>query len=130
MKKSAKILVIAALVVSAVVMTSCSNIMSLFGAKPSGSYVHETRNTKGELTAKDVYTFTGNRFKDEGYSKLLAGNWDEPWITITGTVSVDGDTAYLTEENTGLNVQIVITTTDKWKSFKDKSGNKYTKKGL
>ena len=39
MKKSAKILVIAALVVSAIVMTSCSNITTLIAGKPEGTYL-------------------------------------------------------------------------------------------
>ena len=83
----------------------------------------------GNLKTRDVYTFTGSKFKGESYS-LLLGGFDEPWITITGSFTVDGDKATLTEENTGLNVKIEITTDDKWKSFTDKSGNVYKKKGL
>ena len=129
MKKSAKILVIAALVVSAVVMTSCSNLLSAITGKPNGTYVYETYYDSGDLKTRDVYTFTGSKFKNESYSWLLGG-FDEPWITITGSFTVDGDKATLTEENTGLNVKTVITTDDKWKTFTSSSGNLYKKKGL
>ena len=126
MKKSAKILVIAALIVSAILMTSCS---FLFGAKPSGTYVYET--STGSLRSKQVYEFRGSNFEYRAYSDLLGTSYDEPWMSMKGTFTVDDDVATLVEKNSGLDIKIKITTTDNWKSFKQENSDyKFVKKSL
>ena len=126
MRKSAKILVIAALVVSALLMTSCS---FLCGAKPSGTYVYET--STNNFRSKQVYQFRGNSFEYKAYSELLSDNYNEPWMSMSGTFTVEDDVATLVEKNSGMDIKIKITTTDNWKSFtQEDSDYKFVKKSL
>ena len=124
MKKSAKIIVIAAFIVSAILMTSCS---FLFSSKPNGKYVYETVSTGG-LRSKQVYEFRGNNWEYGAYSDLLGESYDEPWMSMHGTFTVDNDVATLVEKNTGYNIKITIKSTDNWKTFKTESGVLFEKK--
>ena len=90
MKKSAKILVIAALFVSAIVMTSCSGLLSMFGSKPSGTYAYEESYNYGTLSAgyKIKINFSGSKF-DMSAESWGAGS--TPIKPIYGKVKVKGD---------------------------------------
>ena len=121
MKKSGKILVIAALFVSAIVMTSCSNLMSLFGAKPSGTYTYEfASGSYGSY--KYTCTFSGSKYTMEVSISVMGVTTNE---SDSGTFKVNGDTAKL--YNKDKSDYITIETTDSWKTFK-LNGMKFTKK--
>ena len=105
MKKSAKILVIAALVVSAVVFTACSNLMTKVSGKPEGTYVYKW---EGYVC---TYTFDGNSFE---YSVNLDGGYKS---TCSGKIKLNGYEATIKDCTYEVKNGNKLITTDRWKSF-------------
>lgn len=111
MRKSAKILVIAALVVSAIVMTSCSNLLTKISGKPSGTYEYKDRSTY--LT----YIFDGN---DVQYKVKMdfntTGDFSGDYITnIRGTLKLNGAKATVKYENSTIEHELI--SEDRWNTF-------------
>ena len=113
MKKSAKILVIAALFVSAIVMTGCSNLLTKVTGKPSGTYVYK------DQVWYITYIFDG----DNAEYKLItdynaSGNFTgKPYDTdIKGTVKVSGLKATVTFKDSTIKEHELVSD-DRWKSF-------------
>lgn len=111
MKKSAKILVIAALIVSAVVMTSCSNLTSLIAGKPEGTYLWED---SGVDNGTMEYTFDGNSF--EFKQDINFGGYRAP-SSFTGTIKLNGVKATITTCTNEAQVGLELVSADRWHSF-------------
>ena len=117
MKKSAKILVIAALVVSAIVMTSCSNIMTLVAGKPEGTYSWEDSSVENGTME---FEFNGTNFtfrQDINFAGYRAPS------SYTGTIKLNGAKATI-KTSTNKNVEgYEFISGDRWYSFKLVSKN-------
>ena len=111
MKKSAKILVIAALIVSAVVMTSCSNLMTLIAGKPEGTYLWEDSSVENGTME---FEFDGTNFtfrQDINFAGYRAPS------SYTGTIKLNGAKATIkTSTNKGVEGYELISD-DRWYSF-------------
>jgi len=111
MKKSAKILVIAALVVSAVVMTSCSNLMTLIAGKPEGTYLWEDSSVENGTME---FEFEGTNFtfrQDINFAGYRAPT------SYTGTIKLNGAKATI-KTSTNKNVEgYELVSGDRWYSF-------------
>ena len=113
MRKSAKILVIAALVVSAILMTSCSNLLTGIFGKPSGTYEY-----KDEMLYI-TYTFTGDKAEYKVITDFNAsGNFagKEYTTDIKGKVKVSGLKATVTFENSTIKKH-ELASADRWETF-------------
>ena len=84
MKKSAKILVIAALVVSAVVMTACSNLTTLIAGKPEGTYLWEDSSVENGTME---YEFDGTNFTFR--QDINFAGYRQP-SSYSGTIKLNG----------------------------------------
>ena len=111
MKKSAKILVIAALVVSAIVMTSCSNITTLIAGKPEGTYLWEDSSVENGTME---FEFSGTNFtfrQDINFAGYRAPS------SYTGTIKLNGAKATI-KTSTNKNVEgYELVSGDRWYSF-------------
>ena len=117
MKKSAKILVIAAFIVSAIVMTSCSNIMTLVAGKPEGTYSWEDSSVENGTME---FEFNGTNFtfrQDINFAGYRAPS------SYTGTIKLNGAKATI-KTSTNKNVEgYEFISDDRWYSFKLVSKN-------
>ena len=113
MKKSAKILVIAALVVSAVVMTSCSNLMTLIAGKPEGTYVYAW-NDAADDNGSLMFTFDGNNFVYTVNANLLGYTQNSSW---EGTIKLNGAKATIKKSDNKAQEGMELVSTDRWYSF-------------
>ena len=128
MKKSAKILVIAALIVSAIVMTSCSNLMTMISGKPSGTYEY-----KDEVLYM-TYVFDGD---DVEFKSIMDANANgqftgKPYTAnIKGKIKVNGVKATVKYENSTIK-EHTLASDDRWNTFSllvdDKAIAEFTKK--
>ena len=111
MKKSAKILVIAALVVSAVVFTACSNLMTKVSGKPSGTYLWEDSSVENGTME---FEFDGTNFtfrQDINFAGYRAPS------SYTGTIKLNGAKATI-KTSTNKDVEgYELVSEDRWYSF-------------
>ena len=113
MRKSAKILVIAALVVSAIVMTSCSNLMTKISGKPSGTYEY-----KDEVLYM-TYVFDGDDVEFKSIMDVNAtGQFTgKPYTAnIKGKIKVNGVKATVKYENSTIKEHELVSD-DRWNTF-------------
>ena len=113
MKKSAKILVIAALIVSAVVMTSCSNLITKVTGKPSGTYEY-----KDEVFYLS-YVFDGD---DVEFKSIIDANakgqfTGKPYAAnIKGTLKMSGLKATVKYKDSTIKEHELVSD-DRWNTF-------------
>ena len=113
MKKSARILVIAALVVSAIVFTGCKNLMKKISGAPDGTYVYawyDSEEDNGSL----MFTFDGNDFIYTT-NVIIAGARING--SSEGTIKLSGATATIKESTNESQVGMELVSADRWKSF-------------
>ena len=128
MKKSAKILVIAALIVSAILMTSCSNLMTMISGKPSGTYEY-----KDEVLYM-TYVFNGDDVEFKSIMDVNANGQftGKPYAAnIKGKIKVNGVKATVKYENSTIK-EHTLASDDRWNTFSllvdDKAIAEFTKK--
>lgn len=128
MKKSAKILVIAALIVSAILMTSCSNLMTMISGKPSGTYEY-----KDEVLYM-TYVFDGDDVEFKSIMDVNANGQftGKPYAAnIKGKIKVNGVKATVKYENSTIK-EHTLASDDRWNTFSllvdDKAIAEFTKK--
>ena len=104
-------MVIAALVVSAIVMTSCSNITTLIAGKPEGTYLWEDSSVENGTME---FEFSGTNFtfrQDINFAGYRAPS------SYTGTIKLNGAKATI-KTSTNKNVEgYELVSGDRWYSF-------------
>ena len=111
MKKSARILVIAALIVSAFVFTACDNLTQKIVGKPDGTYLWED---SGVENGTMEFTFDGNdyTFKQD----LNFGGARIP-TSGSGKIKLNGAKATIKESTIEGQIGTELVSDDRWYSF-------------
>ena len=113
MKKSAKILVIAALIVSAFVFTACDNLTQKITGKPEGTYEYK------DQVLYMTYVFDGD---DVEFKSIMDANANgqftgKPYTAnIKGKIKVNGVKATVKYENSTIEKH-ELASDDRWKTF-------------
>ena len=111
MKKSARILVIAALIVSAFVFTACDNLTQKIAGKPDGTYLWEDSSVEN---GPMEFEFDGTNFtfrQDINWAGYRAPS------SYTGTIKLNGAKATI-KTSTNKDVEgYELVSDDRWYSF-------------
>ena len=113
MKKSARILVIAALIVSAVVFTGCSNLMKKVNGAPDGTYVYAWNNSADD-SGSFMFTFDGNNYIYTTSVNLYGYSYTS---SCEGKIKLNGTKATIKESTNTSQEGMELVSTDRWNSF-------------